>query len=159
MSADRLKLTAQEIGDFLECEVAISSEEADLEPVDTELHVWFRVTPCSGEAVVTGRVRAELAAECAVCLAPLETKIEEEFSGAYPISPDVEIDLLPDVRGAFMAGVPIQLKCSPECKGLCAKCGKNLNQGPCSCPPSETSHPLKSVLDEALEQPNNQGRS
>lgn len=151
MSADRLKLTAQEIGDFLECEIALSSEEADLEPVGAELHVWFRVTPCSGEAVVAGRVRAELTAECAVCLAPLEMKVEEEFSAVYPISADVGIDLLPDVRDAFMAGIPIQLKCSPQCKGLCAKCGKNLNQGPCSCPPPETSHPLKIALDEALE--------
>lgn len=152
MSADRLKLTAREIGDFLECEIALSSEEADLEPVGAELHVWFRITPCSGEAVVTGRVRAEIPAECAVCLAPLEMKVEEEFSAVYPLSPDVEIDLLPDVRDAFMAGVPIRLKCSPECKGLCAKCGKNLNQGPCSCSPSETSHLLKIALDEALEE-------
>ena len=151
MPADRLKLTAQEMDGLLERELNLSSEEADLEPAGAEIHIWFRVTPCSGRAVVTGRVRAAFAAECAVCLALVELEIEEEFSNAYLISPDVEIDLLPDVRDAFMAGIPIQLKCSPQCKGLCPKCGKNLNQGSCSCPPTAPAQPLKIALNEALE--------
>ena len=152
MQTDSLKLTAREIIGPLERELVLSSEEADLEPAGAEIHVWFRVVPCSGKAVVTGRVRAAFQVECSACLAPVRMKIEEDVSGIYPISPDAEIDLLPDVRDAFMAGVPIRLKCSPQCKGLCTKCGKNLNQGPCSCLPAETTHPLKIVLDEALEE-------
>ncbi len=151
MQIDRLKLTAREISGPLERELTLSSEEADLDPAGVEIHVWFQIAPCSGEAVVNGRVRAAFQAGCAACLAPVQMKIEEKFSEAYPISPDVGIDLLPDVRDAFMAGIPIQMKCSAQCKGLCAKCGKNLNQGPCSCPPPETAHSLKIVLSEALE--------
>ncbi len=151
MQTVRLKLTAQEIDRPLERELTISAEEADLAPVGTELHIEIRVVPCSGEAVVTGRIRAAFQAECGVCLAPVGVKIEEEFTGAYPISPDVEIDLLPDVRDAFMAGIPIRLKCSPQCKGLCVKCGKNLNQGPCSCSSEEETPSLKVILNEALE--------
>ncbi len=42
--------------------------------------------------MITGRVRAAFQTECSVCLAPVQMKIEEKFSGAHPIFPDVEID-------------------------------------------------------------------
>ncbi len=151
MQTDKLKLTAQEIGGSMEREVTISAGEVDLEPAVAEIRVWFRVVPCGGEAVVSGRVRAAFQTECAVCLVPMESRVEEVFSGIYPLSPDAEIDLLPDVRDAFLAGTPMRLKCSPQCKGLCAKCGKNLNESPCSCSPPEAAQPLKVALDEALK--------
>lgn len=151
MKVDSLKLTAQEIAGPLERELTLFSEEADLEPEGAKIHISVRVVPCSGEAVVTGNIRAAFQAECSVCLAPVDVKIEEEFFGAYPISPDIEIDLLPDVRDAFMAGISIRLKCSPQCKGLCVRCGTNLNQGPCSCSSKKIIPSLKVVLNEALE--------
>ena len=151
MQVDSLKLTAREIGGLLERELTLPAGEAGLEPADAELHIQFQVVPCGGEAVVSGRVQAAFQAECAVCLVPMESEIEETFSCSHPLSSDAEIDLLPDVRDAFMAGTPIRLKCSPRCKGLCAKCGKNLNESPCSCPAPEVVQPLKVALNEALE--------
>ena len=151
MPTDGLKITTQEIDAPLESEVTLSSEEVDLEPAGVEIQVWFRAVPCSGKAVVSGRVQASFQSECAVCLAPLNATVEEAFTCDYPILADSEIDLTPDVRDAFMTGTPIRRKCSQTCKGLCSKCGKDLNQGPCSCPPPETARPLKTALDEALE--------
>lgn len=29
--------------------------------------------------------------------------------------------------------MPTKMLCKPDCKGLCCKCGKNLNDGPCDC--------------------------
>ena len=36
---------------------------------------------------------------------------------------------------AFVLSMDSKLLCSEDCKGLCAKCGKNLNEGPCQCKP------------------------
>jgi uncharacterized protein len=44
-----------------------------------------------------------------------------------------KIDLSKDVRDYALLAVPMKKLCSEECKGLCPKCGKNLNDGPCDC--------------------------
>lgn len=33
----------------------------------------------------------------------------------------------------FVLALPAHSLCDPACKGLCAHCGANLNQGPCGC--------------------------
>ena len=42
--------------------------------------------------------------------------------------------------------VPIRYLCSDDCKGLCQKCGKNLNEGECTCPIKE-KNPAFKILD------------
>jgi len=32
-----------------------------------------------------------------------------------------------------LLAVPLKTLCREECKGLCPQCGKNLNEGPCTC--------------------------
>ena len=43
------------------------------------------------------------------------------------------IDLNQDIREEIILDYPIKPLCNPDCKGLCPKCGKNLNEGGCSC--------------------------
>jgi len=43
------------------------------------------------------------------------------------------IDLDSDIRDEIILGYPIKPLCKPDCKGLCPKCGKNLNEGSCQC--------------------------
>jgi len=45
------------------------------------------------------------------------------------------IDLAEDVRQTILVSLPLKLVCREACKGLCPTCGKNLNEGPCSCKP------------------------
>jgi uncharacterized protein len=50
------------------------------------------------------------------------------------LHPDTDkIDLSKDIRDYALLAVPMKKLCSEECKGLCPKCGKNLNDGPCDC--------------------------
>lgn len=37
----------------------------------------------------------------------------------------------------FMLALPVKPLCQPDCKGLCASCGVNLNTGACTCPEAE----------------------
>ncbi len=43
------------------------------------------------------------------------------------------IDIGDDVRQTILLSVPLKILCREDCKGLCSQCGKNLNEGPCSC--------------------------
>ena len=36
---------------------------------------------------------------------------------------------------AFVLNMDSKLLCRPDCKGICPRCGKNLNEGACSCRP------------------------
>jgi uncharacterized protein len=46
--------------------------------------------------------------------------------------------------------LPVRFLCKEDCKGVCTKCGKNLNEGECECVPEEKSSPfdiLKNKFD------------
>jgi uncharacterized protein len=53
---------------------------------------------------------------------------------------DEQIDLEPTLREQLILALPYAPLCREDCKGLCARCGKDLNEGPCSCP-VEASEP------------------
>lgn len=48
------------------------------------------------------------------------------YSGNY-------IDLLPALREQIITTMPNTILCSPDCKGLCPKCGCDLNKERCDC--------------------------
>ncbi|MDP3732588.1 MAG: DUF177 domain-containing protein [Candidatus Omnitrophota bacterium] len=43
------------------------------------------------------------------------------------------INLDQDIKEEIILDYPIKSLCNPDCKGLCPKCGRNLNEGGCSC--------------------------
>jgi uncharacterized protein len=150
MKRNSLKLIVKDLDAPVELEGSIRAAEVDLEPPEATLDIRARVTRCGGEVLVKGTVRASLKRECALCLGPADLKINESFTSSRPLAEAAEIDVLPDIRDAFVAGFPMQLKCSPECKGLCPGCGRNLNKDSCRCSGREKGASLKAVLDEAL---------
>ena len=46
--------------------------------------------------------------------------------------------------------VPIRYLCDEDCRGLCPKCGKNLNEGKCDCPTKE-KNPAFNILDNFFD--------
>ena len=44
-----------------------------------------------------------------------------------------KIELDKDIRDYAVLAVPMKNLCSDDCKGLCTKCGKNLNDSNCNC--------------------------
>ena len=44
-----------------------------------------------------------------------------------------EIDLMEGIQEQAVLAFPIQPLCQHHCKGLCPKCGANLNKGDCGC--------------------------
>ena len=50
---------------------------------------------------------------------------------------------------------PVRFLCREDCKGLCQRCGKNLNEGACDCTEREIDPrlaPLQRILDQMNEE-------
>jgi uncharacterized protein len=71
---------------------------------------------------------------CSRCLNEFKTELKKRLKLNYPVDKSQQvIDLNPDIRGEIILDYPIQPLCTVNCKGLCPECGKNLNEGSCSC--------------------------
>ena len=57
---------------------------------------------------------------------------ENEDEWVFPLDGD-NADLEEIVRTVFVLNMDSKLLCDPDCQGLCHRCGKNLNDGPCGC--------------------------
>jgi uncharacterized protein len=85
--------------------------------------------------------------------------VKYDFTEYYKKSPDdlqyalkgdtIELDKM--LSDNFILNLPIRFLCKEQCKGLCQRCGKNLNEGGCDCAglPDEASpfYELKSFTD------------
>lgn len=72
---------------------------------------------------------------------------EEDLDDQYQYQGN-RLDLAPMLREHVILAAPMQPICSHECLGLCARCGKNLNEGPCQCaaePPIPTFRVVQSM--------------
>jgi len=70
---------------------------------------------------------------------PLDVVLVEELSNedsedewVFPLEADAA-DMEDIVRTVFVLNMDSKLLCDPACKGLCCRCGKNLNEGKCDC--------------------------
>lgn len=98
--------------------------------------------------LITGDARADVTFECSRCLTefPSEVSVDvcELFAGpghegeedAYRVT-GTEVDLEPMLRDAVVLALPLNPLCSLDCKGYCAGCGQNLNEGECTCAPDD----------------------
>lgn len=101
----------------------------------------------AGEYFWQGHLAGDVRATCRRCLAELLVPVSAEvgvmFSadpdaqddpGVYPLAPTASaINLGEAVREELALVVPGYPLCRDDCKGLCARCGADLNAGPCAC--------------------------
>jgi uncharacterized protein len=73
-------------------------------------------------------------ATCGRCLEEFTIELDRYIQLHYQVKPtDQALDLDGDIREEIILGYPMHPLCKAGCKGLCATCGKNLNEGGCSC--------------------------
>ena len=68
----------------------------------------------------------------------------------YIFIEDKKLDLLAPVEEQLMLEMPSKTLCREDCRGLCQKCGKNLNEGPCTCEEHEVD-PRLAILKTLLK--------
>lgn len=87
-----------------------------------------------------GQVEFAIKGQCTRCLKDTENSFIAEFSESleennldgYSVKNDT-VDLTEIVDDILAMNIPISFLCDENCKGLCAGCGTNLNDGECKC--------------------------
>lgn len=135
-----------------------------LSPVSADL----LLLKSDGEIFVRGDMTALLTLQCARCLKQVEHKINSKIDIVYTLTPEhkaKEKELtLEDIGANYLEGdeidinallaeqlsldMPMQPLCRIDCKGLCPKCGADINQGKCNCLVTEHTNQRFAVLKE-----------
>ena len=79
----------------------------------------------------------------------LAEEVQNEENDEIVVLEDGKVDLDDLARTAFILEMDTKTLCSEDCKGLCARCGADLNVGPCSC--KKEADPRLAVLAKLLE--------
>lgn len=123
-------------------------DAADRKPVDA-VRVTGRLSSAgAGRFYWHGRLDAEVMLECSRCLADAHARVHDEAHLIFAASgsddaddPGVfvydaaaaELDIRPALREQWLLAAPAYALCRPDCKGLCPRCGADLNAGPHEC--------------------------
>ncbi len=92
-------------------------------------------------------VQAKMYLRCSRCLEEFDMFFNKEFQVSFPVDiSEPSIDLDPEIREEIILEYPIKPLCKAQCKGLCPKCGKNLNEINCGCKDERIGEGLKHLF-------------
>ena len=132
-------------------------------PVSEPVKAEGIVRNTAGVMVMKGDVRTTIHGTCDRCASDFDRDVhipidvvlvteladeENEDEWVFPLEGD-SADLDDIVRTVFVLNLDSKLLCKEDCKGLCCRCGKNLNDGPCSC--QKELDPRFAALKQLLE--------
>ena len=115
----------------------------------------FTLEGASGGILVRGRVESTVAHTCHRCLTewtdPISLGLTEVLGlegdpDGYPLDGEI-VDLEPVIRDLILLSLPVVPTCRPDCRGLCARCGGDLNTGSCPGHDEEIDSPFASLRD------------
>lgn len=146
--------------DALECASGILGFDEPL--------VWEADLTNTRKAIlISGRIKGIGTIACSRCLEDAHVPIDGQIEAYYllsedsPLPDDIEsdetcilpsdhrIEMRPHLEEAIRLGFEPYPVCSTDCKGLCPKCGKNLNHGSCGCETDEggANNPFAALKD------------
>ena len=132
-------------------------------PVTEPVNAEGIVRNTAGVLVMTGMVRTCIHGTCDRCATEFSREMEipidvvlvteladedNEDEWVFPLEGD-SADLEDIIRTVFVLNMDSKLLCKEDCQGLCCRCGKNLNEGPCSC--QKELDPRFAALKQLLE--------
>ena len=116
-------------------------------PVTEPVLASGTVRNTAGVLVMKGEVKTTIHGVCDRCASDFDREVEipidvvlvtelsneeNEDEWVFPLEGD-SANLEEIVRTVFVLNLDSKLLCKDDCAGLCCKCGKNLNDGPCDC--------------------------
>jgi uncharacterized protein len=134
-------------------------ERAEAKALDLPESEWpgevrgiFDIDRTGYQLALRGHVSAVARLECVRCLREFERALDVELTvladrigSARGLEEDLErdqymkfhdgrqLDVRAEAREALLLELPITPRCDEECRGLCPRCGADLNLGPCGC--------------------------
>ncbi len=148
----------------VEFDTSVKIDESDFDVTFPSLpRIRGNVVNMSGFIELTAEITVNYSTSCSRCLkeldrtlvlnlkAPVAESLENMDNEEYIIPENKIIDLKELVREALILNLPMSHLCSENCKGLCVKCGKDLNGGDCGCVRVEKD-PRWSVLEHFFDE-------
>ena len=132
-------------------------------PVTEPVLAEGTVRNTAGVLMMTGFIRTTIHGTCDRCANDFDRDVEipidvvlvtemaneeNEDEWVFPLEGD-SADLDDIVRTVFVLNLDSKLLCKEDCKGLCYRCGTNLNEGPCNC--QKELDPRFAALKQLLE--------
>jgi uncharacterized protein len=137
-------------------------------PIEVDLHIW----PERDMIKVKGQIGFSVRQACSRCLAVFESPLNQEFTLRFSrqIPQDVHsadgkeeieltadqiglvffegdlIDLTDAIQEQIILAMPFKPLCREDCKGLCHRCGNDLNLSACGCAATQPSGPFDILM-------------
>ncbi len=143
-----LSLDLSEDGKNVEALAAGKLDFSLASPVSAHLNI----TRADRNLYIAGDINARVRTNCSRCLKEFEHVVQADFSVFYvngegegrevelkAADMDVqyfkgpELDTNEILLAQLALEMPMRELCRPDCKGLCPRCGADLNLGPCKC--------------------------
>ena len=108
--------------------------ETDIVKFLEPIKIRAEVSKITNAVTVNLSLSGSIHLNCSRCLREFNVALKKILRLNYHVDrTEPIIDLDQDIKEEIILDYPIKPLCNPDCKGLCPKCGKNLNEGGCSC--------------------------
>lgn len=113
--------------------------------------------------MIEGSIMVHLMIPCDKCLEEVNTVLDIPVSKEIDLSDDADADEIDENRyyvddqsmfhldrfvyNEILVNLPMKVLCKPDCKGICYRCGTNLNYKSCDCDTKELDPRMAKVLD------------
>ncbi len=126
------------------------SELSLSEPFFGNFNVAFNLSKSHNQIILDAELNLDASFDCDRCTSNFNTKLTSRYRVVYIFGqkPGLEenslnvvylhgeadrIELNEDLRDFSLLAIPMKKLCKEDCKGLCFRCGKDLNKGSCAC--------------------------
>ncbi len=131
------------------------------------------LTKLEPDYYLRARLRFEVNQVCSRCAEPFALSVQHPFGVALAHVPagqaresteneeseelDItyfsgnELELAPILEEQFVLSMPYQAVCQTDCKGVCQRCGKNLNLASCTCASGSKPNAFSALKDIKIE--------
>lgn len=108
--------------------------DTDIIKFQEPIQVKARVSRITNAVSVDLDLKGAFYSECSRCLVKIKIDLHKCIALHYQVDlADRSISLDPDIRAEIIMDYPINPLCKPDCKGICPKCGRDLNKEVCKC--------------------------
>lgn len=117
-----------------------------------------------------GRLEVELQLTCDRCLGSYPYSLASDFEASLEVAPAEDeaavtdhlcpaeametvslaepvVDVFDQLTQQLFLSLPLKRLCREECRGICPRCGVDLNQGACACPPAAGPSPFAALAE------------
>lgn len=128
-----------------------------------KVHITGRIQNRAGYMTLSADASVPYATRCARCMKEisrvfehtftrtLATKLQNDDNDEYLLIRESRVELDEPLLEDLVLNFDLVYLCRDDCKGLCPKCGADLNEGDCGCADKKEIDPRLAILAKLLD--------